>query len=428
VSELRTTLERRRRAHLPEPGAFDRLVRRRRRKERNQRIATIVVVLAISAASVWVFVRNGSDGGRPATPAIDRSNVERLEVAWTAAVGGATAPVLAGDLAIVGSEDGILSAIDVHTGTVVWLGRLGDPIVTEAAVSGGRVFVHTTAGTLAAFETSCGTGGETCLPTWTAQTGGDGAPPLATGDLVLVEAADRLLAFDEACGTGGDLCEPRWTGVAEPVDGTGPSVAPALADGTVWTVIGVDTTMFPLPCPVPDGGICEPLNHRFTGAVGLGPVASGGMVFVGSTGGYVYGYPADCTTVCGAIWRALATDPTRPAVADGMVFVSGAPDGGLAAVPQDCRSDGAVCEPIWTGDIHGTPTSDVIVSNGVVYIGSSDGDLYAFPATCEARCSPLATIRIGSSVRTPAIWNGRAVLVTAQDGTLRALTVDRRYP
>jgi outer membrane protein assembly factor BamB len=428
VSELRTTLERRRRAHVPEPGAFDRLVRRRRRKERNQRIATVVVVLAISAASLWVFMRAGSDGGRPATPPIDRSNVERLDVAWTAAVGGATAPVLAGDLAFVGNEAGILYAIDVHTGTVVWLGRLGDAIVSEAAVSTGRVYVHTSAGTLAAFETSCGTAGETCLPTWTARTGGSGAPPLAAEGLVLVNTGEELLAFDEACGTGGDLCEPAWTGVAEPVDGTGPSAAPALAEGTVWTVIGVDSTMFPLPCPVPDGGICEPLNHRFTGIVGTGPIAGGGMVFVGSTSGYVYGYPSDCTTVCPGIWRALATDPTRPAVADGVVYVSGAPGGGLAAIPQDCRSDGAICEPIWTGDIHGTPTSDVIVSNGVVYLGSSDGNLYAFPGTCEARCSPLAAIRIGSSVWTPAIWNGQAVLVTARDGTLRALTVDGSRP
>jgi outer membrane protein assembly factor BamB len=151
------------------------------------------------------------------------------------------------------------------------------------------------------------------------------------------------------------------------------------------------------------------------------------MVYVGSTGGYVYGYRADCTTVCDGNWRALATDPTRPAVADGIVYVSGAPDGGLAAIPQDCRSDGAVCEPIWTGDIHGTPTSDVIVSNGIVYLGSSDGNLYAFPTTCEARCSPLETIRIGSSARTPAIWNGRAVLVTARDGTLRTFTVNGHF-
>jgi hypothetical protein len=70
------------------------------------------------------------------------------------------------------------------------------------------------------------------------------------------------------------------------------------------------------------------------------------MAFIGSIGGYVYGFPDDCAAVCSAVWRALATDPTEPALAEGNVYVSGAPDGGLAAVPQDCRTDGAVCEPI----------------------------------------------------------------------------------
>jgi outer membrane protein assembly factor BamB len=70
----------------------------------------------------------------------------------------------------------------------------------------------------------------------------------------------------------------------------------------------------------------------------------------------------------------------------------------------------------------------VVVSNGVVYLGSSDGDLYAFPATCEARCDALTAIRIGASIETPAIWQDRAVLITARDGTLRALTIDGRSP
>ena len=426
MSELRTALEQRRRAHVPDPGAFDRLVGRRRRKERTQRLTAIVVALAVSSAGIWALVHTGTFRARPAAPTIDRSTVGRLDVAWTAAVGGATAPVIAGDLAFVGSEAGVLYALDVRTGGVVWLGRLGGPIVSEAAVSGDQVIVHTTEGVLAAFDISCGAGGATCLPSWTARTGGEGAPPLAAGDLVLVNTGKRLLAFDAACRTGGDLCEPTWTGIARPVDGTGPSAAPALADGTVWTVIGQDSTIFPLPCPVPEGGRCEALNHRFTGVLRTGPVVGGGMAFVGSTSRLRLRLRADCTTACEAIWRALATDPTEPAVADGFVYVSGAPDGGLAAVPQDCRSDGSVCEPTWTGDINGSPTSRVIVSNGVVYLGSSDGNLYAFPATCDARCAPLAAIRIGASIEAPAIWQGRAVLVTASDGTLRALTVDGR--
>ena len=108
--------------------------------------------------------------------------------------------------------------------------------------------------------------------------------------------------------------------------------------------------------------------------------------------------------------------------------MSGAPDGGLAAVPQDCRAEGSVCAPTWTGDINGSPTSRVIVSDGVVYVGSSDGNLYAFPTTCDARCVPLAAFRIGASIEGTAICQDRAVLVTGRDGTLRALTVDGREP
>jgi hypothetical protein len=40
--------------------------------------------------------------------------------------------------------------------------------------------------------------------------------------------------------------------------------------------------------------------------------------------------------------------------------------------------------------------------------------------------APLAEIRIGASIEAPAIWQDRAVLVTARDGTLRALTVGGR--
>jgi len=131
----------------------------------------------------------------------------------------------------------------------------------------------------------------------------------------------------------------------------------------------------------------------------------------------------DCTTLCDAIWRALATDPTEPAVASGFVYPSGALRGGLAAVPQDRRSEGAVCAPTWTGDINGSPTSRVVVSNGVVYLGSSDGNLYAFPAMCDLGCAPSP---LSGSARRSRRPPNRAVLVTAHDGTLRALTVDGR--
>jgi hypothetical protein len=45
---------------------------------------------------------------------------------------------------------------------------------------------------------------------------------------------------------------------------------------TVWTVIGVDAAIFPMPCPAPEGGRCQAVNHRFSGALRTGPVVGGG--------------------------------------------------------------------------------------------------------------------------------------------------------
>ena len=104
--------------------------------------------------------------------------------------------------------------------------------------------------------------GATCLPTWTRGSGGEGAPPLVAGDEVLVNAGDRLLAFDVACGTGGDLCEPSWTGIAEPVEGAALPAAPASPGGTVWTTIGANAAIFPLPCPARPLRRAEPPLHR----------------------------------------------------------------------------------------------------------------------------------------------------------------------
>ena len=67
-----------------------------------------------------------------------------------------------------------------------------------------------------------------------------------------------------------------------------------------------------------------------------------------------------------------------------------------------------------------------MVANGVVYVGSSDGNLYAFPTTCPETgtvCAPAAVVRIRSSIAKPAVYVDRALFITALNGTLRALTV-----
>ena len=417
MNDIRDALRQRQHAYQPDPGAFDRLVQRRHRRQRAKRLASVAVALLVIGATVWAFLPLARLEHRAA--AIDRSTVGRLEVAWTAGVGDSpTAPIVHDGRVFVGTGSGELFALDARDGHVVWVGRLRGSIASAPAIQGNQVLVHTTSGVLAAFETGCGTRGATCLPTWTAYTGDDaGSPPSVADGVIYVNVGDdRMLAF-EGCSSG--PCDPAWIGRIPSYGQPGSPVAPAVVGESVWTVLGNDTVVFPTRCD----RVCDPTQSQFAGSMSIGPVVGDRLVVLGSNTGYLYGFRVDCPGRCRAVWRARADAPTTPAVDDGVVFVSGAPEGGLAAVPERCRAVGEACDPLWVGEIHGSPTSSVITAAGVVYVGSSDGNLYAFPTACDGDCSPSSVVRVGSSLEGPALWEGRAVFVTAADGTLRALTV-----
>jgi outer membrane protein assembly factor BamB len=99
----------------------------------------------------------------------------------------------------------------------------------------------------------------------------------------------------------------------------------------------------------------------------------------------------------------------------------GSGDGKLYAFKADCGSGGASCSPLWTGATGGFIDSSPAVANGVVYVGSADHKLYAFPASCGgAVCAPLWTGLTGSFIdSSPAVANG-VVYVGSADGKLYA--------
>jgi outer membrane protein assembly factor BamB len=76
----------------------------------------------------------------------------------------------------------------------------------------------------------------------------------------------------------------------------------------------------------------------------------------------------------------------------------------------------------WTGTTGGIESSSPAVANGVVYVGSDDGKLYAFDAAGATNCAgspktcaPLWTATTGEAVSlSPAVANG-VVYVTATD-------------
>jgi outer membrane protein assembly factor BamB len=72
-----------------------------------------------------------------------------------------------------------------------------------------------------------------------------------------------------------------------------------------------------------------------------------------------------------------------------------------------------VCSPLWTATTGGAIEASPAIANGIVYIASTDGKLYAFDALGNANCSgtptvcnPLWTAAGDFSVSSPAVVNG----------------------
>jgi hypothetical protein len=128
-------------------------------------------------------------------------------------------------------------------------------------------------------------------------------------------------------------------------------------------------------------------------------------------------------------------DFSSPAIVDGVVYI-GSFDGKLYAFDANgCGQE--FCSPLWFGATANDIVSSPAVANGVVYIGSADRKLYAFPAKgCgQLSCSPLWTGKTGfdratrSSTRLtrPAAANPHAI--RSGLGQLAATSIRRpRWP
>jgi hypothetical protein len=104
-------------------------------------------------------------------------------------------------------------------------------------------------------------------------------------------------------------------------------------------------------------------------------------------------------------WTANTGSYTSPpAVVDGVVYV-GTKNGPLYAFPATCGSEGATCQPLWTGhsggetiDLAGDEVfwSPVVVDGDVLVLGDHPKQVKAFSTSCAARCQPLWVGDIGA--------------------------------
>jgi len=167
------------------------------------------------------------------------------------------------------------------------------------------------------------------------------------------------------------------------------------------------------------------------------PAVVGGTVYIGSTDGVLWAYPASgcgqslCTT---PLWKSTSLAQIRdtPTVANGIVYVGSqtsfsSNDGKLNAFDADGCGQ-AVCAPLWQG-LAGPQSileSSPAVANGFVYVGAFDGKLYAFDADgCgQATCQPLWTAATGGTIEsTPTVTHG-VVFIGSDDAKLYAFDAD----
>ena len=355
--------------------------------------------------------------------------------------------VVVGNTAYVGTASGLLLAVPA-TGcgsdvcTPRWTATLSNGVFATPAVANGVVYVSTagapgtTDGQLYAFA-AAGCGQPACSPLWTAVVPNVGSSPTVSGGRVYIAtSAGRLAAF-AAAGCGAKVCRPLWTGAI----GETAHAAPAVANGVVY--VTSSTRMFAFRATGCGRATCQPLwrTTAVQGVVqGSGPAVGNGNAYFGSVdfagGGvstlYAFNAAGCGTSTCRPRWVAHPAQgdsiETTPAVAGNRVYVSAT--GFLYAF--DANGCGAaVCDFLWLGildsTIAGTGASPA-VAGGVVYFVQNNGHIGAFDAKgCgELVCTQVwshITSSVTSILTSPAIVNGRLYVAGSFAGQTPAVFV-----
>ncbi|MCD6350935.1 MAG: PQQ-binding-like beta-propeller repeat protein [Armatimonadetes bacterium] len=204
---------------------------------------------------------------------------------WRVTAGDAVvaSPLIVGERCVWGSMDGVLHAVNLSDGHLVWERKLSGGVSSAAAEAGGVVYVADEGGVVWAIRA---TDGEVL---WKRETGCLGmAAPVVAGDLLLVPLVSPtrlappkvpyLMALARATG------EVRWQVVQ----------ARSVFSSPLWTERGVvyvsvegylSETM--LRCQSSDGGR-EVWKRRVGGVVDSSPALAGDRLYFGAHDGCLY--------------------------------------------------------------------------------------------------------------------------------------------
>jgi outer membrane protein assembly factor BamB len=237
-------------------------------------------------------------------------------------------------------------------------------------------------------------------------------PVLADGFALVGSTDNTLYVVDQESG------QLRWRFEAE----GGILGAVAVADGVVY-VPSADAKLYALQLA---NGVkiweFETGNWNW-----VQPAVGDGLVYLGSMDHNLYALDADTGTL---VWKRYlgAAIAGAPTLTDGVIYV-GALDSRIHAV------DAASGEPLWAFEVERKPFlnwelpagrwfwGQPLVLDGVVYVGSLDGNVYAI----DADSGELAwSYEAGSPIRAGLVQQGALLYALTEDGNLTALDMETR--
>jgi len=364
--------------------------------------ALVLLAVALVAGAAAFLLRQppttdawpGFRGDASRSGAAVRGPIGNPTIAWQFHADGSvgTAIAVAGGLVLAASDDGLLHAIDIDTGTERWQlavagvvrgpfavdGRVyiasGDGIVhavaladaarvwdsttalvtpSEITVLDGHVFVGTGDGFVVTFDAATG------RELWRTQVSPDAAPvhgPSARSGVVVAASDDAYLAaIDAATGA------VRWRIQASPdLVGT-----PVIAEGTVYLGVSPDSEGGRLVAVALATGAEQ---WRIEAPMYAPSVLNGFGYVSGPTGAVRAIDLADGTE----LWSAALSGSLRPPVVAGeIVYVS------LDTARQVVALDRATGGELWRLDVDGGNSCCLAAAGGRLYLGTLAGTVYA---------------------------------------------------
>ena len=374
-----------------------------------RRLALCIPVLAWCAgmnadsgtASATMFRYSPSHAAELAGP-----SVELAGLAWRFTTGAEvrSTPAVADGIAVFGSNDGFLYAVEVKTGAEKWKANLGGAVTSSPAIAQGLVIVMGRDGRLYARKLADGS------QVWTLATGPDlslgddprsfdlwdSSPTVADSTVYVGSGDGKVYAVDLATG------RERWS------HATGSRVrsSPAVGGGTVY-VGSFDGCVYALDAATGQ----DRWKYQTGDVVQSSPALGGGMVFVGTRAEALLALDA----ATGAEkWRRPHSGSwvlASAAVAQGKVIVGGSDSHLLEAV------DASTGQPVWSAQVGARMLGSATVLGDVVIYGAEDFRVYTLDAaTGLGRSMEFTEGAIYSSV-VPA---GETVLAGSDDHHLYA--------